>query len=105
GPPRVSPVPTTPLWPFHAPYAGGFLGTRSRLPGAAHGLRHWNAGSAPSWPACAGIPDDAAGFASCCGLASFTAPPPDAGISPDAGGRAPGAPGVSPGRTPTGWLP
>ena len=48
GPPRASPVPTTPFWPFHAPYAGGFLGTRSRLPGAVHGLRHWNAGSAPS---------------------------------------------------------
>jgi hypothetical protein len=63
GPPRASPVPTTPFWPFHAPYAGGFLGTRSRLPGAVHGLRHWNAGSAPSWPARAGIPNDAAGFA------------------------------------------
>jgi hypothetical protein len=74
GPPRASPVPTTPFWPFHAPYAGGFLGTRSRLPGAVHGLRHRNTGSAPSWSARAGIPDDAAGFASCCGLASR--PPP-----------------------------
>jgi hypothetical protein len=40
GPPRASPVPTTPFRPFHAPYAGGFLGTRSRLPGAVHGLGH-----------------------------------------------------------------
>jgi hypothetical protein len=29
----------------------------------------------------------------------------DAGISPDAGGRTTGDPGVSPDRTPTGWLP
>jgi hypothetical protein len=50
GPPRASPVPTTTFRPFHAPYAGGFLGTRSRLPGAVHGLRHRNTGSAPSWP-------------------------------------------------------
>jgi hypothetical protein len=81
GPPRASPVPTTPFWPFHAPYAGGFLGTRSRFSGAVHGLRHRNTGSAPSWPACAGIPDDAAGFASCCGLASRP-PPPRGGLPP-----------------------
>jgi hypothetical protein len=46
------------------------LGTRSRFSGAVHGLRQRNTGSAPSWPAHAGIPDDAAGFASCCGPAS-----------------------------------
>ena len=67
GPPRASPVPTTTFRPFHAPYAGGFLGTRSRLSGAVHGLRHRNTGSAPSWPARAVILNDAAGFASCCG--------------------------------------
>src|SRR4029453_1879109 len=55
GPPRASPVPTTTFRPFHTPYAGGFLGTRSRLPGAVHGLRHRNTGSAPSWPLARGI--------------------------------------------------
>src|SRR5207247_3624306 len=55
-------LPTVPR-----PYAGGFLGTRSRLPGAVHGLRLRNTGSAPSRPAYAGILNDAAGFASCCG--------------------------------------
>jgi len=90
GPRRASPVPTTPFWPFHAPYAGGFLGTRSRLPGAVHGLRHWNAGSAPSWPARAGIPNDAAGFASCCGLASCTHPASTPGSRPMPGVLLPG---------------
>src|SRR5215203_7289514 len=32
GPPRASPVPTTPLRPFHAPYAGGFLGHPLQVP-------------------------------------------------------------------------
>src|SRR6266545_1484791 len=32
GPRRASPVPTTPFRPFHAPCAGGFVGTRSRFP-------------------------------------------------------------------------
>jgi hypothetical protein len=39
GPRRASPVPTATFWSFHAPYAGGFLGTRSKIPGAFHGLR------------------------------------------------------------------
>src|SRR5215217_6112290 len=61
--------------------------------------------------ACAVIPNDAAGFASCCGPVGC---PPrtgavflrfDPGISPDAGSAATGDPGVSPDRTHTGWLP
>src|SRR5207247_111218 len=43
-------LPTVPR-----PYAGGFLGTRSRLPGAVHGLRLRNTGSAPSRPLARGF--------------------------------------------------
>jgi hypothetical protein len=31
GPRRLSPVPRTTVRPFRTPYAGGFLGTRSRI--------------------------------------------------------------------------
>jgi hypothetical protein len=50
GPRRVSPVPRTTFRPFRAPYAGGFLGTCSRTPGAFRGLRPRGTGSAPPWP-------------------------------------------------------
>jgi len=46
-PRRASPVPRTTFWPFHALYAGRFLGTRSRFPGAFRGLRPFGTGSAP----------------------------------------------------------
>lgn len=39
GPRRLSPVPTTTFRPFHAPYAGGFIGARSRIKSTVHGLR------------------------------------------------------------------
>jgi hypothetical protein len=74
GPRRVSPVPRTTFWPFHAPYAERFLRTRSRLPGAFHGLRPVRAGSAPPWPPQAVNIDDAADFASCCGPARRSTP-------------------------------
>ncbi len=73
GPSRASPVPTTAFWPFHVLYAGGFLGTRSRFPGAFHGLRPIHTGSAPSLPAHRRSLDDAADFASCCGPVSRSA--------------------------------
>src|SRR5918996_4645570 len=60
---RVSPVPTKPFRPFHAPTRRGAFGTRSRLPGAFRGLRPAGTGSAPLVPADAGQNDDAAGFA------------------------------------------
>ena len=47
---RVSPVPKTTIRTFNAQYAGGFLGARSRIPGAFHGLRRRVNGSAPSIP-------------------------------------------------------
>jgi hypothetical protein len=70
GPGRASPVPATTFWPFHVPYAGGLFGTRSRSPGAFHGLRQIHTGSAPPCPAHAGILDDAADFALRCGPVS-----------------------------------
>jgi transposase len=52
------------------------MSTRSRFPGAVHGLRPTLTGSAPSWPRQRrGTNHDAAGFASCCGPAGR--PPPD----------------------------
>ncbi len=51
GPRRVSPGPGTTVRTFNAQYAGGFLGARSRYPGAFRGLRRAWTGSAPSWPA------------------------------------------------------
>ncbi len=87
------------------------MGTRSRISGAVRGLRRQSAGSAPPWPAHTGFSNDAAGFASCCGPASchplneVSLLRFDTGISPDAGSRATGNPGVSPDRTSTGWLP
>jgi len=101
---RVSPVPRTTFRPFHAPYAGRFLRTRSRLPGAFRGLRPVRAGSAPPWPPQAVNNYDAADFASCCGPAVRSSPlrTPPLG---DARGFTTGDPGVSPDRTLTGWLP
>ena len=63
GPPRVSPVPTTPFWHSTPPTPEGSLAPApgSQVPSMAFAPR--NTGSAPSWSACAGIPDDAAGFA------------------------------------------
>ena len=52
----------------------------------------------------AGVLDDAAGFTSCCGLASCSTPLRTPPLSTDAGGFATGDPGVSPDRTHTGWL-
>ena len=40
----------TPFWPFHAPCAGRFFGTRSKFSGAVHGLRPLGRGSAPPRP-------------------------------------------------------
>ncbi len=75
GPRRASPVPTAPFRPFHAPCAGGFVGTRSRFPGAVRGLRPPFIGSASPWPRSrGGFCDDAAGFASCCGLVGCSTP-------------------------------
>jgi hypothetical protein len=71
---RVSPVPRTTFRPFHALYAGRFLRTRSRLPGAFRGLRPVRAGSAPPWPPQAVNNYDAADFASCCGPAVRSSP-------------------------------
>jgi hypothetical protein len=51
GPRRASPVPRTTFWPFNAPYAGEFLGTRSRFLGAFRGLRPLPMDSALSWSA------------------------------------------------------
>jgi hypothetical protein len=50
GPRRLSPVPGSTIRTFNAPYAGGFLGARSRTKGAFHGLRHPMTSSAASWP-------------------------------------------------------
>src|SRR6266508_3596379 len=75
GPRRASPVPTTPFRPFHAPCAGGFVGTRSRIFGAVRGLRPPHMGSAPPWPRSRGGKcDDGAGFASCCGPVGCSTP-------------------------------
>ena len=105
GPRRVSPVPMTTFWPFHAPYAGGFLSAPSRRRDTVHGLRRRGTGSAPSGPPCGGAFDDAcSGFAR---AADRSVDPPrfDARISPDAGGFTTRDPGVSLDRTLTGWLP
>src|SRR5919109_3801112 len=51
GPRRLSPVPRTTIRTFNAQYAGGFLGARSRIPGAFRGLRRRVIGSAPPWSA------------------------------------------------------
>jgi hypothetical protein len=57
-----------------------------------------------------GLNDDAAGFTSCCGLAVRDTPTGcsslrfDTGIPADTGSHATEDPGVSPGRTRTGWL-
>ena len=69
-----------------------------------HGLRHRGTGSATSWPSLDGAFDDAcSGFAH---AADRSVDPPrfDARISPDAGGFTTRDPGVSLGRTRTGWL-
>jgi len=73
-PRRASPVPATPFWPFHVPYAGGFFNTRSRFSGVFHGLRPIHTGSAPSVSRFRGSLDDAADFASRCGLVSRSTP-------------------------------
>ncbi len=61
---EVPPVPSSTFWPFHVPYAGGFLGTRSGTRSAFHGLRRVIGGSAPSGPPKTkrGTPNDAADF-------------------------------------------
>jgi hypothetical protein len=73
-PRRASPVPATPFWPFHVPYAGGFFDARSRLSDVFHGLRQIHTGSAPSTSRNRGSLDDAADFASCCGPVSCSTP-------------------------------
>lgn len=73
-PRRASPVPATPFWPFHVPYAGGFLDARSRFSDVFHGLRQIHTGSAPSTSHSRGSLNDAADFASCCGPVSCSTP-------------------------------
>ncbi len=71
---RVSPFPTMAVPPFRALYATGFLGvaipSSSPLP--------WPSPSAPRLGSllapCGVLIDDAAGFASCCGLVGCTLP-------------------------------
>jgi len=96
-PRRASPVPRTTFWPFHALYAGRFLGTRSRIPGAVHGLRPSETGSAPPCSAIrrTGITTlvrlhSRCGPASCHRLHAVSSFRFDAGISPDAGNQLPG---------------
>jgi hypothetical protein len=87
------------------------MGTRSRLPGAVHGLRQRNTGSAPSWPARAGFLTtlqaslDAADWPVARPLPGAVFLRFDPELSLDAGSAATGDPGVSPDRTHTGWLP
>jgi hypothetical protein len=70
-----------------------------------------SAGSAPPWSAHAGFSHDAAGSLHAADrplarpLAGTLLLRFDGGLSPDAGSRATGDPGVSPGRTRTGWPP
>jgi hypothetical protein len=73
-PRRASPVPATPFWPFHVPYAGEFFNTRSRFSGVFHGLRPIHTGSAPSVSRLRGSLHDAADFASRCGPVSRSTP-------------------------------
>ncbi len=107
-PRRLSPVPRTTFCTFHAPYAGGFLGTRSRNTGTFHGLRRCVTGSA-SPCALTGMHNDAADFASCCGprschpLHGMKSLRFDGDLSIDAGSQLPGtlaSPGT--GLTPAG---
>src|SRR6266498_3527550 len=85
--------------------------TRSRFCGAVRGLRRRNTGSAPSWPLARGFLTalqaslDAADWPVARPLYGAVFLHFDAGLSPDAGSAATGDPGVSPDRTPTGWLP
>ena len=75
GPRRASPVPVTTFWTFHAPYAGEVhrhpLQVPRRLPWPSPNPI---AARLPLVPASAGNLDDAAGFASCCGPPSCSAP-------------------------------
>jgi hypothetical protein len=54
GPRRASPVPRTTFWPFNAPYAGEFLGTRSRIRGAFRGLHPFQQARLSVDPPCGG---------------------------------------------------
>ena len=103
GPRRLSPVPEMTIRPFHAHYAGGFLGARSRIPGTFRGLRRRGTGSAPPLPPPAGGPiDDAcSGFTR---VADRTVARPRfaPGLSTTHGGSATKDPGISPDRTHTG---
>jgi hypothetical protein len=97
GPRRLSPVPRTTIRPFNAQYAGGFLGARSRIPGAFRGLRRPYTGSAPPLPAQRRLLDDAcSGFTH---VADRTVARPRfaPGLSTTHGGFATKDPGVSPG--------
>ena len=105
GPRRLSPVPKTTIRTFNAQYAGGFLGARSRISGAFHGLRRPYTGSAPPLPAQRRLPDDArSGFTH---VADRTVARPRfaPGLSTTHEGSATKDPGVSPDRTLTGRPP
>src|SRR5512132_51330 len=111
GPPRASPVPTTPFWPSTpptpegswAPAPGSLVpsmafatGIQARLPlgPLARGFLTTLQASldAADWPVARPLYGTV--------YLRF-----DPGLSPDAGSAATGDPGVSPGRTHTGWLP
>jgi hypothetical protein len=87
------------------------LGTRSRLPGAVHGLRPTEYGLGSLLAAYAGFlttlqaSHDAADWPVARPLDGAVFLRFDPGLSPDAGSAATGDPGVSPDRTRTGWLP
>ena len=72
------------------------MSTRSRFPGAVHGLRPFGTGSAPPCLAHARCRDDAAGFTRRCGLVSchpldgVSSLRFDGGLSTDAGSQLPG---------------
>jgi hypothetical protein len=102
GPPQFPGQPSNRSTPSHA---GRFLRTRSRLPGAFHGLRPVRAGSAPPWPTSQWENNyDASDFAH---AADRPVDPPRFAprLSATHGGFPTGDPGISPDRTHTGWLP
>src|SRR5919106_449215 len=82
------PAPMTTFRPFHSPYAGGFLGDRSRLQVAFRGLRPLPTGSAPPWSLYGMELYDVAGFASCCGPAGCSPPLRDF-VAPSTAGSLP----------------
>jgi hypothetical protein len=103
---RISPVPRTPFWPFHAPCAGRFMSTRSKFSGAVHGLRPMGKGSAPPDPPLFDGPALTTLQASL-DVADWSVARPRfaPGLSTTHGGFTTGDLGVSPDRTHTGWLP